>query len=59
MRVIGTTPTSLSEAILGAMAFAGCLGCLLLLMYTHPLAKKVLTLHLAHSECHDCYLGCI
>ena len=32
-----------------ARAF-GCLRCLLLVMCTHPFAKKVLTLHLARGE---------
>ena len=27
-------------------------------MCTHPFAKKALTLHLARSEGHECYLGC-
>ena len=35
-----------------------CLRCLLLVMYTHPFAKKALTLHLAHSEGHERYFGC-
>ena len=35
-----------------------CLRCLLLVMYTHPFAKKALTLHLAHSEGHERYFSC-
>ena len=35
-----------------------CLRCLLLMMYTHPFAKKALTLHLASSEGHERYFGC-
>ena len=31
----------------------GCLRCLLLVMCTHPFAKKALTLHLARSEGHE------
>ena len=36
----------------------GCLRCLLLVMCTHPFAKKALTLHLARSEGRERYLGC-
>ena len=36
----------------------GACGCLLLVMCTHPLAKKALTLHLARSEGHERYCGC-
>ena len=36
---------------------AGCLRCLLLVMCTHPFAKKGLTLHLARSEGREPYLG--
>ena len=36
----------------------GCLRCLLLVMCTHPFAKKALTLHLARSEGHERYFGC-
>ena len=32
--------------------------CLLLVMCTHPFAKKALTLHLARSEGHERYFGC-
>ena len=32
--------------------------CLLLVMCTHPFAKKALTLHLARSKGHERYLGC-
>ena len=35
-----------------------CLRCLLLVMCTHPFAKKALTLHLAHGEGHEHYFGC-
>ena len=35
-----------------------CLRCLLLVMCTHPFAKKALTLHLARSKGHERYLGC-
>ena len=35
-----------------------CLRRLLLVMCTHPLAKKALTLHLARSEGHERYCGC-
>ena len=35
-----------------------CLRCLLLVMCTHPSAKKALTLHLARSESHERYFGC-
>ena len=35
-----------------------CLRCLLLVMPTHPSAKKALTLHLARSEGHERYFGC-
>ena len=35
-----------------------CLRCLLLVMCTHPIAKEVLTLHLARSEGHERYFGC-
>ena len=35
-----------------------CLRCLLLVMYTHPFAKKALTLHSARSEGHERYFGC-
>ena len=38
--------------------FARCLRCLLLVMCTHPFAKKALTLHLARSEGHERYFGC-
>ena len=34
-----------------------CLRCLLLVMCTHPFAKKALTLHLAHSEGRERYFG--
>ena len=37
---------------------AGCLRCLLLVMCTHPFAKKPLTLHLARSEGHELYFDC-
>ena len=36
----------------------GCLRCLLLVMCTHPFAKKALTLHLARSEGYERYFGC-
>ncbi len=36
----------------------GCLRCFLLVMCTHPFAKKALTLHLAGSEGHERYFGC-
>ena len=36
----------------------GCLRCLLLVMCTHPFAKKALTLHLSRSEGHERYFGC-
>ena len=35
-----------------------CLRYLLLVMCTHPFAKKGLTLHLAYSEGREPYLGC-
>ena len=35
-----------------------CLRCLLLVMCTHPFAKKSLTLHLARSEGHERHFGC-
>ena len=35
-----------------------CLRCLLLVMCTHPFAKKALTLYLARSEGHELYFGC-
>ena len=35
-----------------------CLRCLLLVMCTHPFAKKALTLYLARSEGHERYFGC-
>ena len=35
-----------------------CLRCLLLVMCTHPFAKKALTRHLARSEGHERYFGC-
>ena len=35
-----------------------CLRCLLLVMCTHPFAKKALTPHLARSEGHERYFGC-
>ena len=35
-----------------------CLRCLLLVMCTHPFAKKELTLHLVRSEGHEGYFGC-
>ena len=41
-----------------AIFFFGCLRCLLLMMCTHPFAKKALTLHLARSEGHERYFGC-
>ena len=34
-----------------------CLRCLLLVMCTHPFAKKALTLHLARSEGRERYFG--
>ena len=40
------------------LPWAGCLRCLLLVMCTHPFAKKALTLHLARSEGHERYFGC-
>ena len=46
------------DAIIRARKAGGCLRCLLLMMYTHPFAKKALTLHLASSEGHERYLGC-
>ena len=36
----------------------GCLRYLLLVMCTHPFAKKALTLHLARSEGHERYFSC-
>ena len=36
----------------------GCLRCLLLVMCTHPFAKKAFTLHLSRSEGHERYFGC-
>ena len=36
----------------------GCVRCLLLVMCTHPFAKKALTRHLARSEGHEHYFGC-
>ena len=36
----------------------GCLRCLLLVMCTHPFAKKGLTLYLARSEGRELYFGC-
>ena len=38
--------------------FRWCLRCLLLVMCTHPFAKKAFTLHLSRSEGHERYLGC-
>ncbi len=35
-----------------------CLRCLLLVMCTHPFAKKALTLHLARGEGRERYFGC-
>ena len=35
-----------------------CLRCLLLVMCTHPFAKKAFTLHLSRSEGHERYFGC-
>ena len=37
---------------------SGCLLCLLLVMCTHPFAKKAFTLHLSRSEGHERYFGC-
>ena len=37
---------------------SGCLRCLLLVMCTHPFAKKALTLHLARSEGQERYFSC-
>ena len=39
-------------------AINGCLCCLLLVMCTHPFAKKAFTLHLSRSEGHERYFGC-
>ena len=36
----------------------GCLRCLLLMMWTYPVAKESLTLYLARSEGHERYFGC-
>ena len=36
----------------------GCLRCLLLVMCTHPFAKKALTLYLARSKGREHYFGC-
>ena len=47
--------SSMLETVVGR---AWCLRCLLLVMCTHPFAKKVLTLHLARSEGHERYFGC-
>ena len=41
-----------------AQVFLGCLRCLLLVMCTHPFAKKAFTLHLSRSEGHERYFGC-
>ena len=38
--------------------FDRCLRCLLLVMCTHPFAKKTLTLHLVRSEGHESHFGC-
>ena len=35
-----------------------CLRCLLLVMCTHPFAKKEFTLYLSRSEGHERYFGC-
>ena len=43
---------------LGPFEIDRCLRCLLLMMCTHPIAKKALTLHLARSEGRERYFGC-
>ena len=43
---------------LTAVGSRGCLRCLLLVMCTHPFAKKAFTLHLSRSEGHERYFGC-
>ena len=40
------------------LANCRCLRCLLLVMCTHPFAKKALTLHLARGEGRERYFGC-
>ena len=42
----------------GLRRVCGCLRCFLLVMCTHPFAKKALTLHLARSEGHERYFSC-
>ena len=42
----------------GTLVVERCLRCLLLVMCTHPFAKKAFTLHLSRSEGHERYLGC-
>ena len=42
----------------GPFGHQRCLRCLLLVMCTHPVAKKALMLHLARIEGRECYLGC-
>ena len=41
-----------------ARATAGCLRCLLLVMYTYPFEKKTLTLHLARGQGRERYFCC-
>ena len=46
---------SVVEGVLASLP--RCLRCLLLVMCTHPFAKKALTLHLARSEGRERYFG--
>ena len=44
--------------VMTPLGIVRCLRCLLLMMCTHPFAKKALTLHLVRSEGHERYFGC-
>ena len=58
-RVLEAIEVVLEEEVdqaLGCRSY-GCLRCLLLVMCTHPFAKKALTPHLARSEGHERYFG--
>ena len=57
MHELGCGRTRSAESRSGRLN-ARCLRCLLLVMSTHPSAKKALTLHLARSEGHERYFGC-
>ena len=57
----GKRPHTVAELFCGCGGLShgfGCLRCLLLVMCTHPFAKKALTLHLARSKGHGPYWGC-